>query len=138
MFGCISELSDEERNEKEKIIKNEIMEWIRLLVTNVGMHSENVVEYFEKLLLKQAAVGFRKKYTAVVTKLVSDKIIGLNYVCIKYRYTYTYILIHLYVYPPQIHDRGRESAKALKVQQFYTLFSEMKIWKFEVCMSLFG
>lgn len=72
IFGCVSELSDEESNEKEKIIEKEIVEWLKLLVANVRILSDDAVIYFKKLQSKQAAVGFSKKYTAVVNELVSD------------------------------------------------------------------
>lgn len=68
MFGCISKLSDKENKEKENIIKKEIMEWIKLLVSNVGMQSDDAVKYFETLQSKQTAVGLNEE---VVTKLVS-------------------------------------------------------------------
>ena len=71
MFGCISKLGDKENKEKENIIKKEIVEWIELLVSNVGMQSDDAVEYFEVLQSKQTAVGLNKETTQVVTKLVS-------------------------------------------------------------------
>ena len=71
IYGCISELSDEESDEKEKIIEKEIVEWLKLLVANVRILSDDAVIYFEKLQSKQAEVGFSKKYTAVVNELVS-------------------------------------------------------------------
>ena len=72
IFGCISELNDEESSKKARVIETEIMEWMRLLVKNIDIRGDDVVKYFEKLQAKQAIAGFSKKYTAVVTDLVSD------------------------------------------------------------------
>ena len=70
IFGCISELNDdEESSKKARVIETEIVEWMKLLVNNVSIFNDDAVKYFEKL---QTVAGFSKKYTTFVTNLVSD------------------------------------------------------------------
>ena len=73
IFDCTFKLNDdeEEYSKKARVIDTEIVEWMKLLVNGVSIFSDDAVKYFEKLQAKQAITGFSKKYTAIVTNLVS-------------------------------------------------------------------
>jgi len=74
IFDFNSQLSkkDKENSKKADIIEREITEWLKLLVKNLNMCTENSVMYLEKLQAEQAQRRFQKKYRTFTTKLVSD------------------------------------------------------------------
>lgn len=106
--------NDEDNNKRAEVIEKEIKEWLKLLVNNVNIDADDAVNYFKIL----QTVGFYKKF---VDALVSA--LKINGFCIK----------NMCLYYSQIHARGMNIVQKLSVQKFYILFTQLKIWHFQVC-----